>query len=1078
MKKPVIFFVLFIIFCKTLFAIPAIPYPVTFTQPNGDTLTVMVKGDERFHWHESMDGYTLLFNQDKYLTYAQLDDDGNLQPSRLIAQNMDQRDMVSRSFLNTIEKKLFFSDVQQQIMKKVWEIEEEAVTRGDRAVIGQYKTLCAFVQFSEKSFTKTMSQFEGLMNQLEYTGNGTGSVRDFFKQSSYNQFDLIITLCGIYTAPKTESYYAGNDGSQYCKELARWAAQQVAAESSINFADYDSNNDGNVDGFHFIFAGRGQEAGGGSSTIWSHKWQFTPSVTKNGKSISVYSCSPELLYSDITTIGVICHEMTHAFGAPDFYDTNYETNGEYLGTGNWDIMAGGSWNGTPGGNCPPHHNMYTKVQFGWVIPVVLSSPTTVTNMSNSAENPVAYRVNTTTNNEHYLLENRQRVKFDSSVPGDGLIIYHVHSSVGTSNINITHPQKLYPVCASSTYSVPASAPESYGNINSAGCPFPGSSNKTSFTDDSTPAMKSWAGANTGKPITNITHSNRLISFDFMGGTQTTTYTITASAGANGTIAPSGTITVNSGGSQQFIATPDDCYEVDQWTVGGTVVQTGGDIYTLSNVQANATVGVTFKTKTFMVTFSEGISDGSFTFPTYQPGFFMCGTSITYNAHSYDCLEVAYWSVDGVLVQIGGDSYTFNLQAETDIHITYKRKTFMVTPSAGSGGTISQSAPQTVTCGGNITFTATPDDCYEVDQWFVNEKPVQTGGDSYTLDNVQENAIVEVTFIIKTYTITITVGEGGTASQTGAHTVNCGESITYFFTPNYCYHIDQFFIDAVNDPIAVNDGTYTLIITEDHTIEVVFALNLYAVTFMANGGDGIIDPQGFNCGEPQTLTQNSFTKTGYKFIGWNTQEEGNGETYEDQQNITLGENLTLFAQWELLPPNQFIIMATATEGGEISPNGQIVVLEAETQLFSINPLSTLPEDDYYYRIVDVLIDDVSVGPVVEYQFENVNNNHTIHAVFEIVLGIHDPAKSNSSLYVIPNPANDYVELRIMNYELGPELNSGTDIKFYNVFGQLVKLLPCHGEINDDMLIQRISIADLSKGVYFIKAGKESAKLVKL
>jgi len=999
MKKNTIFLILFIVFCNTLFAIPAIPYPVTFTQPNGDTLTVMMKGDERIHWHESLDGYTLLYNQDKYLTYAQLDDDGNLQPSHLIAQNIAQRDIVTHSFLNTIERKLFFSDVQEQIMKKVWEIEDEAVGKsglgGDRAVIGQYKTLCAFVQFPEKSFTKTMSQFEGLMNQLGYTGNGTGSVRDFFKESSYNQFDLLITMCGIYTAPQSESYYAGSNGNANCQALARWTAQQVAAEPDINFVDYDSDNNGVVDGFHFIFAGRGQEAGGGSSTIWSHKWQFSPAVTKNGKSISIYSCSPELLYANITTIGVICHEMTHAFGAPDFYDTNYETNGQYTGTGQWDIMADGSWNGNPGGNCPPHHNMYTKVQFGWVIPVVLSSPTTITNMPNSAESPVAYRVNTTTNNEHYLLENRQQVKFDVTVPGNGLIIYHVHSNVGTSNINTTHPQKLYPVCASRTTQMPTSTPSSYGNINSTGCPFPGTSNKTTFTDDSTPAMKSWANANTGKPITNITHSNRLISFDFMGGAQTGTYTITASAGANGTITPSGTITVNSGGSQQFTATPENCYEVNQWTVGGNVVQTGGNTYTLSNVQANATVGVTFKIKTFTIT-----------------------------------------------------------------------------PSAGSGGTISQNTPQTVNCGGSITFNATSDDCYEVNQWIVNGSIVQTGGNTYTLSNVQANATVGVTFKIKTYTINVTVGEGGTVSQSGTLTVDCGENIIITFAPNYCYHIEQFLIDGVNSPDAVANGTYTLIIIEDHTIEVVFAVNLYTITFMANGGDGIMNPQEFTCGEPQTLTQNSFTKTGYKFIGWNTHEEGYGETYGDEQDMTIEEDMTLFAQWELLPPNQFVITATATEGGEITPNGQIVVFEGETQLFSINPVCTLPEDDYYYRIVDILVDNVSVGAVVEYQFENVNNNHTIHAVFEIVLCIRDTAKLTGFLSVMPNPANDYIELRIMNYELG--IN---DITFYNVYGQLVKVIPCHGEINANTLIQRISIADLSRGVYFIKAGKKTAKLIK-
>jgi M6 family metalloprotease-like protein len=526
MKKFSLFFLvaLWFINAQVLHAVPANPHPISFTQPNGKELTVFMKGDERLHWHESLDGYTLLLNQENYLTYAILDEAGNLQPSYYIATDIEKRDIVANSFLYSTDKKLFYSDMQKQIILKVWEIEDDAKSQGERGVTGFYKTLCAFVQFPEKSMIKTISQFENLFNQIGYTGNGTGSVRDFFKESSYNQFDLEITLCGIYTAPQSESYYAGNpgDGTLRCRELARWLAQQVAAEPSIDFRDYDSDNNGVVDGFHFIFAGVGQEGGGCNTCIWSHKWQFTPAVTQNGKSISVYSCSPEL-YSGttITTIGVVCHEMTHAFGAPDFYDTNYGTGGQYEGTGNWDIMAGGSWNGSPGGNRPPHHNMYTKIQFGWVTPITLNAPTTVTNMPNAAENPVAYKINVYTNNEHYLLENRQRIKFDTNIPGDGLIIYHVHNSVGTSGINDTHPQRMYPVCASSTVAIPASGASNYGNINSGGCPFPGTSGKTAFDGTTTPRMFRWNG-NAGvevsdKPITNITHNNRLISFDFMGG---------------------------------------------------------------------------------------------------------------------------------------------------------------------------------------------------------------------------------------------------------------------------------------------------------------------------------------------------------------------------------------------------------------------------------------------------------------------------------------------------------------------------------------------------------------------------------
>ena len=516
----VLLFILFTISCTALFAVPANPRPVVITQPNGDTLTVKIKGDERINWYESTDGYTLLYNKAGYLSYAVLDAAGHLQPSEMAVKSTDQRSAETNRFLQSIGKKLFYSKEQQQLMRQVWKIEDEisgkSSKQGADAIIGHYKVLCALVQFPEKSMIYNLNDFEGLMNQLGYSANGSeGSVRDFFREVSYGQFDLTITLCNIYTAPNSSAYYAGNGGTARANELARWLAQQVAVDPAIDFADYDSNGDGEVDGFHFIFAGMGQEAGGGSNAIWSHKSSFYPPVTQNGKTISIYSCSSELYTgTTMTSVGVICHEMTHVFGAADYYDTNYEIDGQYQGTGRWDLMANGSWNGTLGGNCPAHPNMFIKAQFGWVTPEVLESTTAITNMPNAAENPVAYRVNTTTPNEYFLLENRQRINFDADIPGDGLIIYRVHSNL--SGGNATHPQRMYIVAANAPTGLPNAEPGSYGDINSESCPFPGTGNKQAFTDVTTPCMQSWAGVNTQKPITHIAHTNRLISFNFMG----------------------------------------------------------------------------------------------------------------------------------------------------------------------------------------------------------------------------------------------------------------------------------------------------------------------------------------------------------------------------------------------------------------------------------------------------------------------------------------------------------------------------------------------------------------------------------
>ncbi|MFJ1270154.1 hypothetical protein ACD661_16480 [Legionella lytica] len=94
------------------------------------------------------------------------------------------------------------------------------------------------------------------------------------------------------------------------------------------------------------------------------------------------------------------------------------------------------------------------------------------------------------------------------------------------------------------------------------------------------------------------------------------YTITSSAGTNGSVSPNGLQTVNSGTSLSFTATPDTNYGVNQWLVDGALAQTGGATYQLTNITANHTVKVTFNTATLTPSVSTlGLSVNCPTFST-------------------------------------------------------------------------------------------------------------------------------------------------------------------------------------------------------------------------------------------------------------------------------------------------------------------------------------------------------------------------------------------------------------------------------------------------------------------------------
>jgi uncharacterized protein YjdB len=72
------------------------------------------------------------------------------------------------------------------------------------------------------------------------------------------------------------------------------------------------------------------------------------------------------------------------------------------------------------------------------------------------------------------------------------------------------------------------------------------------------------------------------------------YTLHATAGDNGTIDPSGDVKVDEGKDQSFTLQPNDGYVVDQVTVDGTAVAATNNVITISDVQADHAIAVTFK----------------------------------------------------------------------------------------------------------------------------------------------------------------------------------------------------------------------------------------------------------------------------------------------------------------------------------------------------------------------------------------------------------------------------------------------------------------------------------------------------
>jgi Glycosyl hydrolase family 9/Cellulose binding domain/Secretion system C-terminal sorting domain/Divergent InlB B-repeat domain len=226
----------------------------------------------------------------------------------------------------------------------------------------------------------------------------------------------------------------------------------------------------------------------------------------------------------------------------------------------------------------------------------------------------------------------------------------------------------------------------------------------------------------------------------------TSYIITSTAGANGTISPSGAVSVVSGTAKTFTITANTGYQIDTVTVNGTSVGAVGT-YTFSNVTANQSIAATYKvvsTASSIITASAG-ANGTIS-PTGAVSV-VNGTNKTFTITPNSGYQVDVVTVNGTSVGAVA-TYTFtNITANQTIVATFKvisTASSIITASAGANGTISPTGAVSVVNGTNKTFTITANAGYQIDSLLINGTSVGALG-TYTFINVTANQTIAATF---------------------------------------------------------------------------------------------------------------------------------------------------------------------------------------------------------------------------------------------------------------------------------------------------------------------------------------------
>jgi len=332
-----------------------------------------------------------------------------------------------------------------------------AITSAGQAV---WNVPVIMVGFSDHPLTHTAAEFETAL--FDTTGSTpSGSVYDYYRWASNGRLRVQGKVIATINLPSTRDFYAYSfyglsreSTPQNLFGLVRDAL--LTLDTPVDWSQFDLDHDGYVDMLWVIHQGVGGETTIDRTNLWSITsrlsggWRYgAPFVTSQllpGSlnqyfQIDRFSTLPELsaiIPTHHAEIGVFCHEFGHALGLPDLYDTSGIPSGlSNVGPGYWSLMSTGAYGGqglTP--ERPAGLGGWCNLFLGWGTTTRPSEDGPITLRPIMRGDPlVEFWFQGESNPEHFILENRRREGFDSTLPADGLLVTHVDEAAIAQRLN-------------------------------------------------------------------------------------------------------------------------------------------------------------------------------------------------------------------------------------------------------------------------------------------------------------------------------------------------------------------------------------------------------------------------------------------------------------------------------------------------------------------------------------------------------------------------------------------------------------------------------------------------------------------
>ncbi|MDR0517151.1 MAG: M6 family metalloprotease domain-containing protein [Fibromonadaceae bacterium] len=537
----VVVFAILLVSPKTL----AAPYngeEFEFTQPDGSTIVVHLFGDELHIEAESPDGYTLIKDEDGWICYAKLSDDGNEYVSTGVRYSGKNTKPPS------VKKKLRINDnsIREKQRKK-----KEALGNGENMprvkIKGSKEKSAAQPAPAEDDFQQAPQAAPvandttyGLVLIIQYPDNNkktsltktqvdqsfndpntSSSMFSWYKDVSNGKVLYKNIFSAVVTVDKSFDYYDDDSDYKRVPELITSALNKLREELGKNpslsaefdkITTYTRNSRKTALALNIAHAHSPKTWAKGT---WSHRGWYSGGQAVNGVYFYDYQLS-NLSGNNYNTIpvGTMLHENGHMLmGWSDLY--NYDATIKNF-VGSYDIMSSGQ----------AMPNPYFRNQAGWIDTIVITDMNATLSHTANSHKAYVYRRSAT---ELYYIEARRKEGRSSGIPGDGLLIWHVNTQGDNTTLKSNRP---YPQVALVQANNASWQQITAGGGTTANTPFVAA--RPNFSKNTSPAAKYWDNTMSDIIISEVsaapTASNPTMTFKIgTGGTVSSSSVVPSSS---------------------------------------------------------------------------------------------------------------------------------------------------------------------------------------------------------------------------------------------------------------------------------------------------------------------------------------------------------------------------------------------------------------------------------------------------------------------------------------------------------------------------------------------------------------------